>query len=97
MEEGADVRRMFLPQATNKPGIRLSGFTHGIIARVEVFSLLQLLLQHILLVGQLAVQPEQLLLFFRELLRTSQSVQGTETREGRGIYAQVDLVLLVWV
>lgn len=95
-KEGADIRRMFLPQTTNKSGIGLASLAHSIIARVKVLPLLQFLLQQIFLVRQLAVQPENLLLFFRELLCTSVSLRNGESGMGE-TDAQVDLVLLVRV
>jgi ABC-type proline/glycine betaine transport system permease subunit len=64
-----DVRRVLPPQAADEASIGLAGLGHGIVAGVEVLALLELVLQQVLLVGQLAVQPEQLLLLLRQCLR----------------------------
>ena len=54
--------------ADQQSGIALAGFAHGVVAAVEVLALFELVLQEVFLVGQLAVEAEELLLFFRELL-----------------------------
>ena len=41
--------------------VRLAGLAQGIVAGVEVFALLQLVLQQVLLVWQLAIEAKQLL------------------------------------
>jgi hypothetical protein len=41
-------------------------FGEGVVARVEVFALLELVLEEVLLVGELAVEAEELLFFFGE-------------------------------
>ena len=51
---GEDIRRVLSAQATCSD-VGLASFAHGIIARIEVFALLQLVLQQVLLVWKLAV------------------------------------------
>lgn len=53
-------------QAADERVVGFAGFGHGVVARVEVFALLQLVLQQVFFVGQLAVEAEELLFFLRE-------------------------------
>ena len=55
---------MFPAQRAHYGAVGLAGLGHGIVAAVEVLALLELILQQVFLVRQLAVQPEQLLLLF---------------------------------
>ncbi|KAH9810037.1 hypothetical protein Tdes44962_MAKER01006 [Teratosphaeria destructans] len=59
---------MFAAQTADEAGVRLASLAHGVVARVEVLALLELVLQEVLFVGQFAVEAEELLLFFGELL-----------------------------
>jgi hypothetical protein len=63
-----DVRRMLPPQATGHRSIRFARLAHGIVAGIEVFPLLELVLQEVFLVGEFAVEAEELLFFFGEFL-----------------------------
>jgi len=65
---GSAVRRMFPAQLAHEPGIGFPGFAHGVVAAVEVFALFELVLQEVFFVGEFAVEAEELLLFFCELL-----------------------------
>ena len=56
------------PPAKTGEGVGLAGFAHGVVAAVEVLALFEFVLQQVLFVGQLAVQPEELLFFVREFL-----------------------------
>jgi len=63
-----NARWMFPSKPTNQAITGLASLTHGIVTAVEVFALFELVLQEILLVGELAVQAEELLLLFGKLL-----------------------------
>jgi hypothetical protein len=58
--------RVLAAEAADERIVGLAGFGEGIVARVEVFALLELVLEEILLVGELAVEAEELLFFFGE-------------------------------
>lgn len=62
------VRRMLPAKSTDQSGVRLAGFAHSIVTAVKVLALFELVLKQVLLVWQLAVETEELLLLFRELL-----------------------------
>lgn len=59
-------RRVLATQTADERIVGLAGFGHGIVAGVEVFALLELVLEEVLLVGELAVETEELLLLFGE-------------------------------
>jgi hypothetical protein len=59
-------RRVLAAKTADKRIIGLAGFGEGVVARVEVFALLELVLEEVLLVGELAVEAEELLFFFGE-------------------------------
>lgn len=64
------VRRRVLATETADQGIvGLAGFRERVVAGVEVFALLELVLQQILLVRELAVKAEELLLLLGEGLK----------------------------
>lgn len=89
---------MLAPQSADQAVTGLAGFAHSIIAAVEVLALLELILQEVLFVGEFAVEAEELLFFFCELL---EAMSATRTASMRccvcKTYADVDLVLLVRV
>lgn len=58
-------------EATDQCVVGLAGFGEGVVARVEVFALFELVLQQVFLVRELAVEAEELLFFFGEGLRES--------------------------
>lgn len=62
------ARGVLSAQATDKTGVRFARLAHGVVAAVEVFALLELVLEEIFLVRQFAVEAEELLLLFRERL-----------------------------
>jgi hypothetical protein len=53
-------------EATNQCVVGLAGFGEGVVARVEVFALLELVLEQVFLVRELAVEAEELLFFLGE-------------------------------
>jgi hypothetical protein len=55
-------------EAADERIVGLAGFGEGVVARVKVFALLELVLEEVLLVGELAVEAEELLFFFGERL-----------------------------
>ncbi len=59
---------MLPPQPTSERTIRLAGLAHGIVAAVKVLALFKFVLEQVFLVGELAVEAEELLFFFGELL-----------------------------
>ena len=59
---------MLSTQTSSHGTIGLSGLAHGIVARVKVLALFELVLQQVLLVGEFAVEAEELLFFFVEFL-----------------------------
>lgn len=59
-------RRVLTAEAADERVVGLAGFGKGVVAGVEVFALLELVLQEVFLVGQLAVEAEELLFFFGE-------------------------------
>jgi lipid-binding SYLF domain-containing protein len=59
-------RRVLAAETADKGVIRLAGFGEGVIAGVEVFALLELVLKEVFLVGELPVKAEELLFFFSE-------------------------------
>lgn len=63
--------RMLAAEATNQCVVGLAGFGQSVVAGVEVFALLQLVLEQVLLVRELAVEAEELLFFFGERLSGS--------------------------
>lgn len=64
------VRRRVLATETADQGIvGLASFRERVVAGVEVFALLELVLQQILLVRELAVKAEELLLLLGEGLK----------------------------
>ena len=58
-------------ETTNQRVVGLAGFGEGVVAGVEVFALLELVLEQVFLVRELAVEAEELLFFFGERLRES--------------------------
>jgi hypothetical protein len=58
-------------EATDQRIVGLAGFRESVIAGVEVFALLELVLEQVLLVRELAVEAEELLFFFGERLSES--------------------------
>ena len=58
-------------EATDQRVVGLAGFGESVIAGVEVFALLELVLEQVFLVRELAVEAEELLFFFGEGLRES--------------------------
>ena len=63
--------RVLATEATDQCVVGLAGFGEGVIAGVEVFALLELVLEQVFLVRELAVEAEELLFFFGERLRES--------------------------
>jgi hypothetical protein len=59
-------RRVLAAETADKRVIGFAGFGESIVAGVEVFALLELVLEEILLVGELSVEAEELLFFFGE-------------------------------
>lgn len=83
-----------LSTKTTEACICFSSFGECIVAGIEVFALLQLVLQEIFAVGKFAVESEELLLLFRERLVLSQRYAiGAVMRT----HTDVNLVLLMWV
>ena len=58
-------------EATDQSVVGLAGFGESVITGVEVFALLELVLEQVFLVRELAVEAEELLFFFGERLRES--------------------------
>lgn len=58
--------RVFAPKAADHAVRGFAGFGHGVVARVEVFALFELVLEEVFLVGEFAVEAEELLFFFCE-------------------------------
>jgi ABC-type proline/glycine betaine transport system permease subunit len=63
--------RVLATKATNQCIVGLAGFGESIVAGVEVFALLELVLEQVFLIRELAVEAEELLFFFGEGLRES--------------------------
>jgi hypothetical protein len=63
-------------KAADKGVVGLAGFGQGVVTRVEVFALFQLALHEVFLAGELAVEAEELLLFFVEGLWVVVVVSG---------------------
>lgn len=61
-------RRVLTAEATDQRIVGLAGFGEGVVAGVEVLALLELVLEEVFLVGELAIEAEELLLFFGERL-----------------------------
>ena len=57
---------MLTAEASDECIVGLAGFGEGVVARVEVFAFFELVLEEVFLVGKLAVEAEELLLFFGE-------------------------------
>ena len=64
-------RGVLAAEATDQCVVGLAGFGESVIAGVEVFALLELVLEQVFLVRELAVEAEELLFFFGERLRES--------------------------
>lgn len=58
--------RVLAAEAADEGVVGFAGFGEGVVAGVEVLALLELVLQQIFLVGQFAVEAEELLLLFGE-------------------------------
>lgn len=61
-----DVLRsgVFAPESTSQSaGVRFPGFGESIVAGIEIFALRELLREEVLLVGQFAVETEELRFF----------------------------------
>jgi hypothetical protein len=58
--------RVLATEAADERVVGLAGCGESVVARVEVFALLELVLEEIFLVGELAVEAEELLFFFGE-------------------------------
>lgn len=61
-------RGVLAAEATDQCVVGLAGFGESVIAGVEVFALLELVLEQVFLVRELAVEAEELLFFFSERL-----------------------------
>jgi len=60
--------RVLATETADQRVVGLAGFGESVVARVEVFALLELVLKQVLLVWELAVEAEELLFFFGESL-----------------------------
>lgn len=92
---------MLSTQPAYQTGVGFAGLGHGIVAAVEVLAFLELVLQQVLLVGQLAVESKELLLLFRQLLNQATGgvsgvwVGGSMGR--RATHGDVNFVSLVGI
>lgn len=60
---------MLTPEPADEAGVvGFAGLGHGVVARVEVLALFQLVLQQVPLVRKFAIEAEELLFFFGEFL-----------------------------
>lgn len=91
---------MLSTQPAYQAGVGFARLGHGIVATVKVLALLELVLQQVLLVGQLAVESEELLLFFRQLLDQATgrvSGVGGGSMGSREAHGDVNFVSLVGI
>nr|POE85457.1 hypothetical protein CFP56_43773 [Quercus suber] len=80
---------MFSSKAAHDPAVAFARLAHGIVAAVEVLALLELVLDQVFAVRQLAVQAEDLLLVFGD------EEEAFVTRRDGEAYGNVDFVVLV--